>query len=277
VPIVQNIPRKQGTIQQRPTTPVSKRGNTVFPPNYTTPANVGDVLNPGNPSYLTAVGKDYNNQISSTGGATNPTATQRDTATQGYVPILQQVGQASIVYQKQTPEVQPHEKGTFFAPRYLNETKSRQSGGVSPTSDSAFHPVQPPANRPQRHPARAGERTSANSFTSKQTLSAKPQNDMTGSRWGVIKRSAAESPVPSNLTVPQTARQAVGSSWIQSVSRAPVQNQSHVGGGGFGSKWSPPGRPLPAILNQTPNYAHGGPAASVPTFPQKLGCKKGCS
>jgi hypothetical protein len=278
MPLIQNIPRKEGRITPRSTSASWKRGMQIFPQRTIRPANVGDVANPGNPGYLSAVGLDYNNQTSKTGGATNPLGTQHNIGTQGYVKPLYTVGSVGVTSQmKNVTEVQPHEKGTFFASQKpLNTTKVRQSGGVSKTSDSAFHPKLPPVNRPRRYPTPAGERTQAESFGSTHTLSAKPEMDIGGSRWSRIKKSASDAPTP-YTTVPQTARQAVGGGgYIQSTSRAPVQNQSHIGGGGFGSKYAPLSRPVPWRVQQTNLYSGGGPLATQAPFPQKLGCKKGC-
>jgi hypothetical protein len=280
MPIVQNVPRKQGKIQQRPTAPVSKRGTRVFPPNFSqASSNVGDVTNPGNPPDLTANALDYNNRVSTTGGATNPTGTQRDTATQGYYPPMVPNGTVGNVPQQESTNVQPHEKGTFFASQKpLNVTKVRQSGGVAPNSDSAFHPVVASINRPRRYPTPSGERTSAESFGSMHTLSGDKHSDVGGSRWSRIKRSASDAPLPvQDNMIPQTARQSVGKGgWIESTSRAPVQNQSHIGGGGFGSQWTPINRPAPWRPVQTERRTQAVALGAPPPFPQKLGCKKGC-
>jgi hypothetical protein len=273
MPIIQNIARKQGRINPSPGSQTVNQGRRVFPKELYTGADVGDVLNPGNPAYLTAVGQNYSNRTSSTGGSKNPVGNFLSTATQPYYPPITVVGQVGQVLQQATPEVMPHEKGSFFPKKNLNVQPVRQSGGVSPTSDSAFHPAVNVKNRPMRFPAHAGERTSAESFGSTHTLVAGGSNmDVSGSRWSRIKRSAAEAPIPT-YPVPQTAQQAVGQNgWISSRSRKPVIYQQHVGGGGFPSPYIPRSRPQTWIDQQSGVL----PTSRPNTFPVKVGCQKGC-
>jgi hypothetical protein len=278
MPIVQNIPRKQGRIQPSPKSQTVNTGRRVFPAENYPGADVGDVVNPGNPNYLTLAGKNFS-VVSSTGGAKSPTSGQLSTASQVLLPPMAVSGQVGVVPQHKLKEVQPHEHGTFFADKGLNTTATRQSGGVSPTSDSAFHPVKGMVNRPRRYPTMAGERTSAESFGSMHTLSAKANHDVGGSRWSQIKRGAAEAPVP-NFDEPNNAVAVLGpgNTWIGSRSKKLVNKAIHVGGGGFKSPFSPRNRPAPFVTQHIIHQRFGVQPNEVSApFPIKQkGCTKGC-
>lgn len=285
MPIVQNVARKQGKINQAPYK--NNISNKVFGPRGNAGANVGDVTNPGNPAAYTMAGVDYNNGISHTGGGTNPVGTHSDTATQLNVPALVSNGTTDLVPITDAVDVAPNERGKFFQVQLSKSNALRVSGGVDPNANTPFHPkMLAKSNRQRRYPSKAGERTNAASFNTSHILGGAsggvpgtmgPQvvratgiTSFTASRWGHIKRGAAESPVMNNGTLasPSSSGIAVasGTTGITSTGmrgkRVAVNNQAH---------------PQPNVYPWIPNKRGVQPNEKGNTNPVQLGCKRGCA
>jgi hypothetical protein len=234
--IVQNIPRKQGRVNLHPEQRVVS--NQVFGPRGAAGANVGDVTNPGNPAYLTQAGKDYNNQISSTGGSTNPVGTHSNTATQLDIPALTTQDVTTVVLQHQAVDVQPHEKGKFFSAQTGKTNPQRVSGGVDPNSNTAFHPKTASIQRQPRYPNKESARLSVASFGTTGVLGIsqqQPQQPANGaSRWSKVKRSVSDNAVKHHGTLagPSSKGHVVGSGTTGVTStkgrgRVVVNNNAH--------------------------------------------------
>ena len=212
MPITQNIPRKQGRMQQHTTSPVVHSqifgvvGNNNTPPNRT-------VDNPTDPLLYRDTGDAYNTL--NTTSSKHPMGKSLNTATQRTIVPLGNIGATGLARPIGTAsakftEVAPHEHGNFFAPKPIKKADIRTSGGVSKQSDTPFHPVKgfTPPYRPRRHPARAGERTNAPSFDSTAHLTGNPNQDTTvsavvstggkTSKWGGVKVSAADNIHPAS-------------------------------------------------------------------------------
>jgi hypothetical protein len=232
MPIIQNIARKQGKINPKPTKRVIS--NTVFGPRGQAGANVGDATNPGNPSYLTAVGKDYNNQISSTGGATNPVGSHSDTATQLSYPALISNATVDLVPPNQAKDVMPHEKGNFFSPQTLKETSMRVSGGVDSNSNTPFHPKTMTVTRQVRKPSPfTARRSYLQSFNTSHTLTGATTGLEASGRWSKTKRSASDALAPATLASPHTGGHDLGHGGVTSTNGAQtklqVNTNAHAG------------------------------------------------
>lgn len=284
MPIAQNIPRKQGLIFSHPKK--SSVNTRVFGFRGNAGANVGDVVNPGNPKMYSDAGVDYNSGISHTGGAKNPVGNHSNTATQLDVPQLSTVGQTTVMPQAQVPEVQPHEKGTFFSPVTSSRKANpqRQSGGVDANADTPFHPAQPvKPDRQKRYPAKAGERTTAASFGTQHTLAGGTGNSqgitahgggtiIGQSRWGTLKRGAAESPVLHHGTLagPSTRGIPVASGTTGTTSTGSSKNP-HVRVASNAHSGSP------FVVAWVPNKRGEQPNEKGVTFPLRQSCKNGCA
>jgi hypothetical protein len=276
LPIVQNIARKQGTINQAPFK--KKISSAVFGPRGNAGANVGDVTNPGNPAAYTMAGVDYNSGISTTGGAKNPVGNHSNTATQLDMPALVPNDTTTLVLQHEAVDVQPNERGKFFQPQSSKSNPMRVSGGVDPNSNTPFHPkMMAKSTRQRRYPNKAGERTKAASFNTQHTLAGASTNAGAGStfigasRWGTVKRGAAEAPIihGGTLASPSSGGMAVasGTTGITSTghrgkAKVTVNNNAHPFGQGY------PG--------WIPNKRGVQPNEKGNTNPIQLGCKSGC-
>lgn len=271
--IIQNIPRKQGSIFVPPSTPLPVRAS-IFGGTGAAGARVNN--NNGVPDSTVASGT--RNVVASTGGDANPVGGMQNTATQRYVKQMSSSGPVKIVPQTDLNEVGTHEHGSFFSPQIQKEATVRVQGGVDKNSNTPFHPSTSPVTRPRRYPANAGERTRAESFTSNRTLSAKSNHDQIGSRWNVIKRGAADGYVEmvtddNGFVVPAGQPQsgvAAGSGTTGNSTTAtpenvaaPVVDNAHSGS--------------PNIVPWVPNIRRGQPNERGTTFPvQQNRCMKGC-
>jgi hypothetical protein len=276
MPIVQNIARKNSRLSPTETATQYRPATNIFGRNQLPSSNVGDAVPTVFTSKRIPGTVDYNNSVSSTGGNVNPLGKNLAVATMNVTAHTCPVGQVGSVPQSQVPEVGLHEHGTFFATQHgQNVTPQRMSGGVSPDTNTPFHPVksQQSINRPKRHPTPAGERTNAASFTSTNTLMG--NSTVRGSRWAVIKRGAADTPVMEPVTQVVNGIP-LGNNGQRTSTGLPMTNpqvnkNAHVGGGGFTGA-APTGRPRVWINQQSGSQPieHGN------SFPMNLGCKAGC-
>lgn len=259
--IVQNIPRKQGRINNYPHGNATARifGNTGQPG--------GDVaLTDAIPD--STVSSGARSVISSTGAfSDNPVGNMQNTATQRYVRQRSLVGQVQQVPQYEVTEVAPHEHGSFFSPQIQKQATVRRQGGVTPDSNTPFHPSKTPITRPRRYPATAGERTNEESFLSSNTLSAKSNHDVAGSRWAVVKRGVlGDTSIPDGTDQPSGIPVGSGNSGTASTATAATANTSVVDNAHAGS---------PDVAPWIPQLRRGQPNERGNTFPLKQPCSKG--
>lgn len=258
--IIQNIPRKNGRINNYPP---GAPGSRVFG-NVGAP---GDLVTTTDAIPDATVASSARSVVSSTGGyAANPVGGMQNTATQRYVKQLSSVGQVSLRPQYDVPEVGLHEHGSFFSPQIQKTKTVRQQGGVAPDTNTPFHPSKTPVTRPRRYPATAGERTNADSFSSDQTLMGKPENDLTGSRWAVIKRDAAHAPASDGTDQPSGIPVGSGTTGTASTAtlataNTPVSSNAHQGS--------------PNVAPWIPQIRRGQPNERGNTFPIKQPCQRG--
>jgi hypothetical protein len=282
MPISQNIPRKQGTIGQPSYSPAINP--SIFGPRGNAGANVGDAANPvlrASNYVLSAV--PYNT-TSNTGGAKNPVGNHSNTATQLDVPALVSNSLTNLVPVSQAVDVAPHERGSFFSPvtPSSKEEPQRASGGVDPNSNTPFHPKQIKSTRQKRYPTQAGERTASPSFGSSNTLAGGTGHSgatavangggtaIGTSRWGTVKRGAAESPVLHHGTLagPSTRGVTVGSGTTGTTSTAGKGKRSTVNQNVHSGS--------PFVIPWVPNPRGSQPNEQGTTFPMRLGCSNGC-
>jgi hypothetical protein len=130
----------------------------------------------------------------------NPLSGSFNTATQ---PVLAPTTTNNMIifHPDNVPEIGPHERGTFFKAKAFIPVEKTQFGASAEPSDTAFHRVPVVRNAPPiPQSAKAGERTSALSFTSRGNNWFDPNNSFlqgvaqaaTGNkgvgRWGTVKR-----------------------------------------------------------------------------------------
>lgn len=260
--IVQNIPRKQGRIIHEPDTsvavtrvfgPTGKRGDLV------------DAASNGIPDHTVSSG--VRSVVSSTGnGYINPVGGMQNTATQRYVGQLSQEGQAHAEPQNSISEVGPHEHGTFFSSQIQKLKAQRTQGGVNKDSNTPFHPKTATIIRQRRYPAKAGERTQADSFRSHNSLAGKANHDVPGSRWAVIKYGVVHTPVDDGTDQPSgilVGSGTTGTASTGSLLDKPVVNNAHQGS--------------PNVVPWIPNKRNANqPNSKGNTFVTKQPCKQGC-
>lgn len=122
----------------------------------------------------------------------------RSISTQQQLPPLQ-VWNGFVTRTEVAPEIQPHERGTFFQPKATPVVKTQ--GGAANTgakSDTSFHPqkkvVVPRAEARSTVPTeKISRRATPPSFATVNTLRFDPNNSNHGTgRWSVVKRGANE-------------------------------------------------------------------------------------
>ena len=207
MPIVQNIPRKQGRLQVR--TDFQHTKPAIFGPGNKPGDDVGLITNPSDPDMYQRSGDSYTTLR--TRSSKNPVGNMINTATQRTISPFGQAADKLVTPigpgSERFTEVGTHEHGSFFSPKIAKTNPVRTSGGVNKTNDTPFHPVKGVQSyRPRRYPAKAGERTQAESWDSNKHLTGNALQDAavssiissggSTSKWGGVKVSAADNNHP---------------------------------------------------------------------------------